>query len=126
MLNKIYPNEPDTFEHGGVLYDVNKVYDLAKHAQTQHVHVEDLKWQIKGEKDREDRKIFTANLKQPILVTTFNGVKTVVGGLMELRSAAGEGIRSMLCYTVTQEMLDQCVVETTPANESYKPAFSNW
>lgn len=117
---KIYPNEPDIFTYNGFVYDVNKLYELVKHNTVQHAYIDDLKWIVDGERNKEDYKIFTTKLRTPLLVVTFDNKKTVVGGLNELRGAIGEGIKSMSCYYV-DNYLQQAVVQTTFESLKDKP-----
>ena len=126
-MTKIYPNESDVFNHEGFVYDINKLYELVKHNQIQHVYLDDLKWMTKGEIDKEDYTIFTTKLNTPLLVATLNGKKTVIGGLNELRGGIGEGLKSMPCYYV-DDYLQQAVVNTTYESfkEQVKPAYLNW
>lgn len=130
-MNYPYLNESDVLTLDGVSYDLRKLWDLVKNNPEHHLYVDDLKWIINGEVDKEDRTIFTADLRVPLIVLKADDAVMVIAGLNQLRSANGEGLKMVTCLYATPQMLLQCEMPEATAQESLQeskktPFYSQW
>lgn len=118
VASDIYQESPtSTFTHDGKDYNLNQVLQAVSGRPVDDHSVEELKW-VLDHTDTHPARINAADTNTPVLVTNWNGKKTVVDGAHRLAKAIEEGRTSIPGRMVGDEDLQKA------ASTAVKPAVS--
>jgi hypothetical protein len=128
MLTEHHAYQEDgngTFESDGVHYDLNKILRMSSHQPVREIAVSEIDWVLPHCHPIPER-VERADLRAPILVTTYRGRQLVVDGEHRLARAVRDGVKHLPYRRVSGEVMIACFVADrsciTPRRKDYTDA----
>jgi len=111
-----------TFEHNGVLYDLNAIFRATAHLPVLTIKVNRLKWVYDPRKPVDQARVDRADLDAPCLVTPWNGRELVVDGFHRMVKAVQTNTPTLTYRRVSPQVLEQARI--TPPGPP--PSIDKW